>query len=57
MYDRPAALIASMINNAHGGKAKPQDFLPFGRELEEEQEIDGDGFINLLKATGAKIGR
>ena len=27
------------------------------KEQEEDQEIDSDGFINLLKATGAKIGR
>ncbi len=29
-FDRPAALIASLISRAHGGKAELRDFMPFG---------------------------
>lgn len=56
-YDRPAALVATLISNTNGGKSKPIDFLPYGKEETVEQEIGADDFVNLLKATGAKIGR
>lgn len=51
-YDAGAAIIAAQINNAHGGRAKPLDFMPYGREEEQAQVVDTDQFINLLKMTG-----
>lgn len=56
-YDRPASLIATILSNVHGGKAKMTDFQPYGREDEEDQEIDSNAFVNLLLATGAQVGR
>lgn len=56
-YDQPSALVAAQVNNAHGGKAKPKDFMPYGKEEEEEIEVSGDEFANALILKGAKVGR
>lgn len=56
MYDQGLALVASQINNAHGGKAKATDFMPYGKDPEPDIE-EGD-FIAALMATGkARMGR
>lgn len=56
MYDQGAALISSQINNAHGGKAKPNDFIFYGKE--PEPELDTNSVIEALIKTGrAKMGR
>lgn len=56
MYDQIGAVIASQINNAHGGKAKPLDFMPYGRKPQEV--ADEESFITQLMATGrAKVAR
>lgn len=49
-YDRGFSLLASLIVNSHGGKTVPNDFLPYGKEI--EQEPDEAEFINQLMATG-----
>lgn len=56
MYDRPAALLSTIISNVYGGKRKPDDFLPYGKE-DEDVVLEADDFVNLLVSTGAKIGR
>ena len=56
MYDQGAALISSQINNAHGGKAKATDFMPYGKE--PEPDFDEDGLVAALMSTGrARMGR
>lgn len=37
-FDRPAALISSMLSSAHGGKAKYADFMPYPRNDFENPE-------------------
>lgn len=32
MFDRPAALIATVVSRSVGGKAEMEDFMPFKRE-------------------------
>lgn len=34
-YDRPAALIGSILSHAHGGKSEMRDLMPFGKEQKE----------------------
>lgn len=56
MYDQIGAVIASQINNAHGGKAKPLDFMPYGKKPQDV--VDEEDFISQLMATGrAKVAR
>lgn len=57
MFDQGSAIIASQVNNAHGGKAKPIDFMPYSKEQEEQDVIvDHDTFISLLtKTSNARI--
>ena len=56
MYDAGSALVAALISNAHGGKAKAIDFMPWGKEPQEP--VEDDIFISQLMATGrAKVGR
>lgn len=58
MYDHGAAIVASMISNVNGGKSKPLDFMPYGKETQEEIEMSQEEFISALVATGrAKLGR
>lgn len=54
-YDQGAALVASQINNAHGGKAKPIDFMPYGKEPLEAPSIND--FIASTFGNGVKIGK
>lgn len=56
-YDTGPALIASMIINANGGKSKADDFLPYGKEIEEQIELSGDEFASLLLAGNDRKGR
>lgn len=54
-YDNGFALIASLISNAHGGKAKPADFLPYGKKkIEEDIDVDGEAFTTMLLLGGKK---
>lgn len=55
MFDQGAALISSVINNAHGGKAKPIDYMPYNKK-DEDIEVDADTFESLI-LKGAKRGR
>lgn len=58
MYDQGNALVAAQINNAHGGKAKPIDFMPYGKKIEEDQIVDADTFMAMLaKTEKAKVVR
>lgn len=59
MYDQGPAVVAAQVNNAHGGKAKPLDFMPYGKTIEEpQQELSSEDFIAALLKTGrAKMGR
>lgn len=38
MYDHGAAIVAAQVNNGNRGKAKPRDFMPYGRD-EEVAEV------------------
>lgn len=53
MYDQAGALVASQINNAHGGKATPLDFMPYAPKPEEKTD---DEILDAL-IRGGKIGR
>lgn len=56
MYDQGSALVASQINNSHGGKARAFDFMPYGKG--QEEVLGEDEFISQLMATGrARVGR
>ena len=55
LYDRGAAIIASTINNAHGGKAKPEDYIPYGKD--EEKEVDISQYIQAAFGGKVKIGK
>lgn len=56
-YDQGFALIAMVLSNVNGNKAKQQDFMPYGKEKDEEVELSGDEFANLLMAGPAQKGR
>jgi hypothetical protein len=52
-YDRPAALISSILSRIYGGKAKIADFLPFG-------QTEAEKLVNELVAElgpGVAIGK
>lgn len=55
-YDLPGAITASQINNAHGGKAKPIDFIQFGKD-DEEKEIEVSDLIEKVFGGAVKRGR
>lgn len=57
-FDGPAAIVASMVNNAHGGKAKPADLMPYGKEkpVESEEEFTPDHVLKIL-GKGVKVGK
>lgn len=55
MYDQMGAIVAMVINNAHGGKKTVTDFLPYHKE--EEEIVDEDGFIAALGNTRVKVAR
>lgn len=52
-YDTGPAIIASMISRVNGGKAKPIDFMAYGKDFIEAGE---DEFIAAL-GQGVKLGR
>lgn len=54
-YDAPGAIIASLISQAHGGKAKPKDFMPYGQR-EEATEATIDDFVKAF-GKGVKLGK
>lgn len=54
MYDRSAAIIAATINNAHGGKAKPEDYIPYGKDVEE---VDISQYIQSAFGGKVRIGK
>lgn len=56
MFDQPGAIVASQINNAFGGKAKPQDFLVYLKQKEEQEVDEVSQFMKFLN-NGVKIGR
>lgn len=54
-YDQGGALVASQINRAHGGKARPLDFMPYGKDKDEPLSINE--FIAATFGNGVKIGK
>lgn len=58
-FDGPAGIIASLISRAHGGKAKPLDFMPYGITPAPEEEPVGMTDDQILKAfgKGAQVGK
>lgn len=54
MFDMGSSLVAAQVNNAHGGKATPKDFMPYATYLKESEdvEVSEDEFFNLLAASG-----
>lgn len=57
MYDQSGAVTASQINNAFGGKAKPQDFMVYLKRPEEDEESDLEEHFMKFLGKGVKIGR
>lgn len=39
-FDRPAALLSSILIKLRGGKATQQEFMPFGKEEKEEAALE-----------------
>ena len=39
-YDRPAALLGSILSHANGGKAKMADLMPWGKEAAKEPTLE-----------------
>lgn len=57
-FDAGPAIVAAMINNAHGGKAKPKNFMPYGEQRDDETLVTGEQFVaQLIGARGVKVGR
>lgn len=54
-YDRPAAVLGSILSHAYGGKAKPIDFMPWGKENSSDKEPTLDDIITAMG--GVKIGK
>lgn len=51
-YDRPAALIGSILSAAHGGKTKMADLMPFGKDERPptlEEIVSAFGGVNVVK--------
>ena len=59
MYDQGSGIVAATLNNAHGGKAKPVDFMPYDprHKVNDIEDVDAQEFTSLLRKSGAKIGR
>lgn len=49
VYDQPAALVASVVAQIHGGKAKPEDFMP---KIKDDDPVISDP-RQLLSVFGA----
>lgn len=56
MYDRGFAIVASQVNRSVGGKAVPNDFISYGKDVEPDIEVDEEGFIAAI-GSRAKVGR
>jgi hypothetical protein len=56
MYDRGAAIIATLVSRSAGGKANVDDFLPFGEKHTDYIEPDPEEFLRAL-GPGVKIGQ
>lgn len=54
-YDRPAAIIGSILSHAYGGKTDMKDLMPFGKE--EATGVEISDFINKAFGGAIKIGR
>lgn len=53
-YDRPAALLGSILSHAHGGKTKMADLMPWGRKGDDHEPT----LEELITAIGGvKIGK
>jgi len=52
-FDRPAALISSILSRVHGGKSEMKDFMPFG---EEEKEATLEDIISVFGGVN-KVGK
>lgn len=48
--ERGFALLATILNNVHGGKATFDDFLPKRGELVEEAETSAQDLFRLLQS-------
>jgi hypothetical protein len=48
--ERGFALLATILNNLHGGKAKFDDFLPKRGEVVEEAEASAQDLFRLLQS-------
>lgn len=57
MYDRIGAIQAVQLNNIHGGKAKFEDFAPYGMEKEEQADVDISEYIKQAFGGKVKIGK
>lgn len=52
-YDRPAAILGSILSRAHGGKATQADFMPWGKDVKVDPSLE-----DMIGALGrVKIGR
>lgn len=54
-HDRGPAILASILSHAHGGKAKPSEFMPFGMVQEDEKELSVEDLITAFG--GVEIGK
>ncbi len=54
-YDRPAALITSALSQVHGGKARQEDFMPWGKEPDQIATFD-DLVNHMVKTAGGAQG-
>lgn len=51
-FDRPAAIIATILSKAFGGKVKMKDLMPYGQEPERQAT-----FAELVKELGGNIAK
>lgn len=56
MFDQSGAFVAAQVNNAHGGKATPKDFMPHYKE-HEQQEVSIQEFVDKVLKGAVKIGK
>lgn len=56
-HDQGAALIATIVANVNGGKAKQEDFMPYGKPEVQESEVSNEAFEAMLLSSNVKRGR
>jgi hypothetical protein len=59
-YDQGAAIIAAHMNNIHGGKATPEQFIFYGKEPPDEEKSQQalmQDFIKNVLGGRVKIGK